>query len=74
MKNIFTNHPNKIGESYFKHFIKGISFSLKLITISLKVFVHAIFPFIFENSASDKIRELNDILQKRSQKINSDDC
>ena len=65
MKNIFTKHPNSIGETYIKHLIKGLGFSLKLLSISLKVFIHAIFPFFFEHSASNKVAELNDILQKR---------
>jgi len=73
MKNIFTKHPNSIGETYFQHLLKGVSFSMKLILISLKVFIHAIAPFLFENSASDKVAELNDMLQKRKSQINSDD-
>ena len=65
MKNIFTRHPNSIGETYFGHLIKGLGFSLKLMLISLKVFIHAIIPCFFENSASDKIAELNKLLQNR---------
>ncbi len=71
MKNIFTKHPNKIGESYVQHFFKACMFSIKLVLISVKVFIHAIFPFLFENSASDSINKINNILQKRAQS-NSD--
>lgn len=73
MKNIFTKHPNSIGETYLQHLLKGVGFSMKLILVSLKVFIHAILPCLFENSASDKVAELNDILQKRKDQINSDD-
>ncbi len=45
MKNIFTKHPNDIGESYLQHLVKVIIFSLKLVLITVKVFIHAIFPF-----------------------------
>lgn len=65
MKNIFTKHPNSIGETYSEHFVKGIGFSIKLMSISLKVLIHAIIPCLFEHSASDKVAELNDILQRR---------
>ena len=65
MKNIFTKHPSSIGETYLQHLVKGLGFSLKLLSISFKVFIHAIFPFLFEHSARDKVAELNDILQKR---------
>ena len=41
MKNIFTKHPNGIGESYLQHLIKGIIFSFKLVPIAVKIFIHA---------------------------------
>ena len=73
MKNIFTKHPKAIGETYLQHLLKGVSFGMNLILVALKVFIHAIVPCLFENSASDKVAELNDILQKRKNQINSDD-
>ena len=73
MKNIFTKHLNDIGESYLQHLMKGIIFSLKLVPIAVKVFIHAFFPFLFENSASNKIAELNRVLQGRKVKTSSDD-
>ena len=73
MKNIFTKHPNGIGESYLQHLIKGIIFSFKLVPIAVKVFIHAFFPFLFENSASNKIAELNRVLQVRKVQTSSDD-
>ena len=73
MKNIFKNHPNKIGETYFEHFLKACSFGIKLILIALRVFVHAIFPWCFEHSASDRISELHDILQNRKNSANPDE-
>ena len=73
MKNIFNNHPNKIGETYFEHFLKACSFGIKLILIALRVFVHAIFPWCFEHSASDRISKLHDILQSRKNPANPDE-
>tara|TARA_B100000214_G_scaffold364986_2_gene332194 strand:+ start:121 stop:336 length:216 start_codon:yes stop_codon:yes gene_type:complete len=71
MKNIFTKHPNSIGESYFKHFLKAMSFGISLLLISFCVFIHAIFPFLFEHSTSEKIKKLSDKLEKR--KLNKKD-
>ena len=73
MRNIFTKHPNSVGETYLQHLVKGLSFSIKLIFISLKAFIHAIVPCLFEHSTSDKVAELNDVLQKRKKQINLDD-
>ena len=70
MKNIFKHHPNSVGETYFEHFFKACSFGIKLILIALRVFIHAIFPWCFEHSASDKVSKLNDILQNRKNSAN----
>ena len=71
MKNIFKDHLNKVGETYFEHFLKAFGFGIKLMLISLRVFIHAIFPWCFEHSASDRIKKLNDILQDRKNSVNS---
>ena len=71
MKNIFKDHPNKVGETYFEHFLKSFGFGIKLMLISLRVFIHAIFPWCFEHSTSDRIKKLNDILQDRKNSVNS---
>ena len=63
MKNIFKDHLNKVGETYFEHFLKAFGFGIKLMLISFRVFIHAIFPWCFEHSASDRISKLHDILQ-----------
>ena len=73
MKNIFKDHPSKVGETYFEHFFKACSFGIKLILIALRVFVHAIFPWFFEHSASDRISKLHDILQSRKNPANPDE-
>ena len=73
MKNIFKDHPNKVGETYFEHFFKAFSFGIKLLLISLRVFVHAIFPWCFEYSTSDRLKKLNDTLQDRKNSVNSDE-
>ncbi len=65
MSNRFTEHPSSIGESYFVHFAKAFSFSLTMLNLSFKAFVHALFPFIYVTAASDRIKELNDVMQKR---------
>ena len=73
MKNNFKHHPNSVGETYFEHFLKAFGFGIKLMLISLRVFIHAIFPWCFENSASDRINKLNNILQSRKSSANEDE-
>ena len=68
MSNIFTKHPISVGENYFLHFTKAMSFGIKLLFLSYKSCVHAIFPFIYVDVTSSKIKELNDQLQQRKNK------
>ena len=72
MKNIFKDHPSKVGETYFEHFLKACSFGIKLLLIAVRVFVHAIFPWCFEHSASERVSKLHDILQNRKKSANPD--
>ena len=72
MRNIFTDHLKSVGENYFEHFLKSFSFGMKLLYIALGAFIHAIFPWFFENSTSDRISELHELLQKRKSSSNSD--
>tara|TARA_B100001142_G_C14016348_1_gene532527 strand:- start:192 stop:416 length:225 start_codon:yes stop_codon:yes gene_type:complete len=65
MKNIFKDHPNSVGETYFQHLLKAMSFVIKLNLIAARAFIHAIFPWCFKDSVSNQIKELNDILQAR---------
>jgi len=68
MKNIFTKHPNSVGETYFQHMKCALGFHYTLLRLSLCAFIHAIFPFLCETTASDGIKELNDCMQQRRKK------
>ena len=72
MRNLFKDHPNAVGETYFQHFLKSCSFGIKLILIAIRAFAHAIFPWCFEHSVSDSISKLNDVLQSRKNSASSD--
>ena len=70
MKNFFTNHPNSIGETYFQHFLKSMSFGIKLIFIGFCAFIHDVLPWCYENSVSDYVYKLNQTLQNRKKSVN----
>ena len=60
MKNIFTEHPNSVGESYFKHMLFAIKVGLKLILWGFAAIFHAIFPFMLKTYVSSNIKKLHD--------------
>jgi hypothetical protein len=53
MKNIFTEHPNSVGESYWQHLMFAGIFGFKMIIGGLFCLIHAIFPFLFQNTGSN---------------------
>ena len=60
MKNIFTDHPNSVGESCFKHMLFAIKIGLKLISWGFAAIFHAIFPFVLKTYVSSNIKKLHD--------------
>ena len=60
MKNIFTDHPNLVGESYFQHMFFAIKVALKLILMGFAAIFHAIFPFVLKTYVSSNIKKLHD--------------
>ena len=65
MKNIFTKHPKEVGESYIQHFFKALGFSGLLFSLGFKALIHALLPFCFETTVSDKVKTLSADMQKR---------
>ena len=63
-QNPFTAHPHANGETYGQHF--GIAFGVgwQLVVAALAAFTHALMPFFFPTTASDKIRSLKDCLDR----------
>ena len=63
--NIFTEHPSQVSETYLQHMKKALTFSFKLLVMSCQALLHAFFPFLFVATVSDKIKVMNDVLQRR---------
>ena len=60
MRNIFKEHPNSVGESYFKHMLFAIKVGLKLILWGFAAIFHGIFPFVLKTYVSSNIKKLHD--------------
>ena len=68
MKNPFTDHPSKVDETYLEHMKCAFKFFYTLLGLSLAALVHSVFPFWFENTASNGIKKLNDCMKDRKPK------
>ncbi len=53
MKNIFTDHPKSIGETYFQHLYFASKFGAGMVIGGAACLMHAIFPFAFKNTGSN---------------------
>lgn len=60
MKQLFTEHPASVGESYTEHMGMAASFGARMFLASLACFVHALLPFLFERTGSRAITELHE--------------
>ena len=58
MKNIFTEHPHSIGESYFEHFCFAFKFGAQMVIGGLACILNAIFPFLFKKTASNYLLKM----------------
>lgn len=57
---LFTDHPKSVNETYLQHMHMSSSFGFWLLLAALCAFVHAIFPFAFEKTASGIITKLHE--------------
>ncbi len=59
---LFTQHPSSVGETYFQHMAVAASFGVRMFAGALCCLLHAVFPFLFERTASAIISELHDCM------------
>lgn len=52
MKNIFTEHPNSLGETYWQHMKFAFLFGFYFLVGGTACLIHAIFPFLFQKTGS----------------------
>ena len=65
MNTPFTKHPNSVGETYLEHMNKAVDTAIKIQLVTFILLTHAVFPFIFEHTASDKLYKITKSLQQR---------
>ena len=60
LRNLFTDHPASVGESYWQHLGAAWGFSWRMMVASLACLVHALLPFLFVKTGSQAITQLHD--------------
>jgi len=59
------NHLKETNETYFEHAKCASLYSLLFLGLSIVSIIHAIFPFIFYTTVSDKLEEMQKHLEER---------
>lgn len=63
--NIFTKHPDEVGESYLEHGFTALRYAFTFLLLFVIAFIHAIFPFLFERTASNCVSEMTEHMRQR---------
>ena len=70
MMNIFTKHPNEVGETYLQHMWAASRYSATFLLLVFVSFTHAIFPFLFKRTASCVVQEMSAHIKEREGECN----
>lgn len=68
MKQLFTEHPESVGETYFQHMQQSFSFAIRMIGGGFACLVHGIFPFLCTSRGSETIKALHDCMVSHRRK------
>ena len=61
----FTEHPHERGETYFEHMRAAWKAIYTLKVIELQCLVHSVFPFLYIDALSSKIKCLEKIANRQ---------
>ena len=63
----FRDHPASVGETYPEHMTFALRFGARLVCAGTAAFVHALFPALFETTASDTVKKIHAEIEGRGQ-------
>ncbi len=59
-KDLMTDHPASVNETYWQHMGVAFSFGGRMIWGGIACLLHGIFPFLFTKTGSRAVTELHD--------------
>jgi len=68
MTNIFTEHPQKVGETYLQHMRNALRFSVTFSLLVVVSVIHSILPFLFTKTASCVVQAMAAHMKEREEK------
>ena len=62
---LFLANPHSVGESYAAHFRAASAFAGLLLLAAVACLIHAVFPALFERTASGTVTQLHERMMRR---------
>ena len=59
------DHLSSVNENYFEHMLVALKVSFKMFYGSLLALIHGLIPGVFQTSTSNKIKELDEFINKQ---------
>ena len=67
-KKLFTTHPKSLGETYWQHLWSALRYCGTLLAAFVVCLLHAVLPFLFENTGGNLINKLATSVSKRTKR------
>ncbi len=67
LKELFTEHPASVGETYGEHLVMATGFGARMILGGFACLLHGIFPFLFVKTGSAQISTLHERMVRNRQ-------
>ena len=71
LRQLFTDHPATVGETYWQHLGAAWGFSWRLMAAALACLIHALLPFLFVRTGSDCICRLHERMHARRRQVDA---
>ena len=68
MINIFTKHPEEVGETYFEHMYNALRYAVTFMLLFFVALIHSIFPFLFTKTAGCVVQVMAKHMKEREEK------
>ena len=60
-----TKHLKDVDETYFEHMYHALTYAFTFAVLTITTLIHSVIPFLFVETGSKKVSELNKLIQSR---------
>ena len=72
-KRIWVEHPHSVNETYVQHLYFAMKMGTLLIMLGVVALIHSIFPFVFQDTVSNRLYKVTNEMKNRTRHNLQDD-